>query len=443
MFQSKRFGALTLALLSSAALAAGCGDDDTKGGDAAAENASTTAGKATDAEAQLSPAERDWAVEFTKGTPAAADSTKEPFVIGFANQQGGVPNYPEATVGAQKAVDFINKELGGVDGRPVKLKTCFILSEEDGQKCGAEFVGDTSVQAVVMGLASVGNASLYKTVLKKLPVLVATSAAQADQATPGVYTLNGGSLSPIAADALLAGQVPGAKKVAVIHSNNPVGTFVATKVQKPVLESQKLEVSLVPVGDAATAPEVTSAIQASGAATAQVFSLTTIVDQCISAYDALKQQNIKAKVITTYQCSQPAMSKHLDGKLPEGWVFTSFSDSPRIPNLENGRDSYVAAMKGNGADESATFNGDAANAFATLMTLTRLGNELGAKAAPETIRKAIVAYDGPLMMTPGKPQCGKVSKTFPGICTTLAAAHTYENGKLTELPPIDVKPIVK
>lgn len=440
MFQSKRYGALTLALLSSAALAAGCGDnksDDT----AAAKNGGAT--QKTDADAQLSPAERDWALNFTKGKAGKADAAKQPFVIGFANQQGGVPNYPEATVGAQKAVDFINKELGGIDGRPVKLRTCFILSEEDGQKCGAEFVSDKSVQAVVMGLASVGNASLYKTVLDKLPVLVATSAAQPDQTTPGVYTLNGGSLSPIAADALLAAQVPGAKKSAVIHSNNPVGTFVATKVLKPVLESQKLKVTLVPVGDAATAPEVVSAIQASGAASAQVFQMTTIVNQCISAYDALKQQNIKAKVITTYQCSQPAMSDHLDGKLPEGWVFTSYSDSPRVPNLKNGRDTYIAAMKGGGAKESEYFNGDASNAFATVMGLTRMANELGPKAAPETIRKAIVDYSGPLMMTPGKPRCGKVSKTFPGICTTMSAVHTYENGQLKELPPIDVKAIVK
>jgi len=318
-----------------------------------------------------------------------------------------------------------------------------MLAEEDGQKCGSEFVADKDVQVVVVGLAAVGNASLYRTVLDKLPVVVANPSAEADQTTKGVYAFNGGSLSPIAADALLAAQVPGAKRSAVLHSSNPIGTFVGTKVLKPVLESQGLEVALVPIGDTATAPEVVSAIQAAGAAKSQVFQMTTLVNQCISAYDALEQQNLTPAVVTTYQCSQPAMWEHLDGKLPEGWTFTAFADSPRVPNLENGRDSYVAAMTRGGAKDAETFNGDAAMAFSAIMTVARIANQLGAKASPETIRKAIVDYDGPLMMTPGKPRCGKVSKQFVGICTTMAAVTKYENGELKALPPVDVNAILQ
>lgn len=444
MFASRtgRARALWITLACAGALTvAGCGDSEdepTTGGSAS--------GAASTAEADapsLGEAELGWGVKFTAGTAGKADASKPPFVIGFANQQGGTPSYPKATAGAQAAVKFINEQLGGIDGRPLELKTCFMIAEEDGQKCGAEFLGDEEVQAVVLGLAAAGNASLYKTVVPKLPVLVATSAAQPDQTTPGVYTLNGGSLAPIAADALLAGKIPNAKTAAVIASSNPIGMFVANKVLKPVLESQKLKVSVVPVGDTATAPEVSSAIQAAGAGTADVFSLTTLTAQCISAYDALKQQNLTPAVVTNYQCSQPEMWEHLDGKLPEGWQFTGFGDEPRVPSAENGRNTYVAAMKAQGQKDNVLYDHATSYSFSTVMALTRMANDLGSKASPKTLKKAIVDYRGPLMMTPGTPRCGKVSKQFVGICTTLATLTKYENGELKQLPPVDAGPVIK
>jgi branched-chain amino acid transport system substrate-binding protein len=433
----------TMLVCAGALFVAGCGSDDSDSGTTSAGTSSQSATTAA-APAKLGAAELAWATKFTGGQAGKADPSKPPFVIGFANQQGGSPSYPHATDGAQAAVKFINDNLGGIDGRPIQLKTCFMLAEEDGQKCGAEFLADDKVQAAVLGLAAAGNASFYKTVVSKLPVLVATAAAQPDMTTPGVYTLNGGSFAPIAADALLAAKVPGAKQSAVLASNNPIGTYVSTKVLKPILESEGLKVALVPISDTATAPEVASAIQASGAASAQVFQMTTLVGQCVSAYDALKQQNITPTVVTTYQCSQPDMYDHLDGKAPANWQFTGFGDSPRISNAANGQNTYVAAMKAQGQADGVTYDAEASYSFSTLMALTAMSNKLGAKAAPATIKQAILDFRGPLMMTPGVPRCGQVSKQFPGICTTLSTLTVASADGVEEArPPIDVKAIIK
>jgi branched-chain amino acid transport system substrate-binding protein len=433
-------GATAAALVCLAATAAGCGSDS--GG---SSTGSTATGKSAPAGAAKMTAEQlDWAVKFTASKGGKADATKKPFTIGFANQQGGTPSYPNTTIGTEAAVKFINEQLGGIDGRPVKLETCFIQAEEDGQKCGAEFTANKDINLVMMGLAAVGNASLYKTVAGKLPVVVANPSAQADMTTKDVYAFNGGSLSPIAADALLASKVPGAKKSAVMHSSNPIGTYVGQKILKPVLEQLGLKVTLVPIGDTATSPEVVSAIQAGGAASAQVFQMTTLVNQCISAYDALKQQNLTPKVVTTYQCAQPAMYDHLDGKVPAGWVFTAFGDSPRVANLANGRDTYVAAMQANGAKDDATFDGDASLAFSAAMTVARIGNTLGPKLDNATLADAIANYTGELMMTPGKANCGKVSKTFIGICTSVASVtEAGADGVLKADEPIDVAAIIQ
>ena len=42
---------------------------------------------------------------------------------------------------------YINEELGGIDGHPVALHTCFTsTTEEQGQTCGQKMSNDRAVQ---------------------------------------------------------------------------------------------------------------------------------------------------------------------------------------------------------------------------------------------------------------------------------------------------------
>lgn len=413
---------------------AACGSDD--------DSSSESNGSSTTTSTEMSQDLLTWATDFTGGKAGAADESSEPFVVGFANVQGGVPSHPETTESIQTAAEFITNDLGGIAGRPVEIKTCFMKVEEDGQKCGAQFLADDSIDIVIVGVAEYGSGSLYKAVAGKIPVLVSTPAAEPDTTTPDVYTLSGGAVAPIGADGILATQVPGAEKSAVLHSDNPIGTFVATDLLKPALEAGGLEVSLVPVSDTATAPEIASAVQASGASEAQVFQLTTLPSACVSAAKALEQQNLNPTVITTIQCWQPEVYEAGDGKLPDGWIYTSYGDSPRVPSKENGRDTYVAAMDEAGMEESVTMSGDASMAFSTLMTVARMGNDLGQKLDRKALLEGIKSYKGPLMMTPGKPNCGKVSPIFIGVCTAMSARQQSVDGVLEALPPVNVEAIL-
>jgi len=55
------------------------------------------------------------------------------------------------------AVKYINAELGGVDGHPVQLKTCFITSaEEEGKTCAQQLLADKSVQVIDEGAVAIG-----------------------------------------------------------------------------------------------------------------------------------------------------------------------------------------------------------------------------------------------------------------------------------------------
>ena len=83
-------------------------------------------------------------LSYTGGKSGPANSSLTPVTVGFVNQQGGPQVIGQhATDGAEMAVNYINKELGGVDGHPIKLDTCFIASaEEEGTGCAQKFLAE-------------------------------------------------------------------------------------------------------------------------------------------------------------------------------------------------------------------------------------------------------------------------------------------------------------
>ena len=81
-------------------------------------------------------------LKYVGGTKGKADPKKSKIYIGWVNQQGGqVVIGGLATAGAQLAVKYVNDQLGGIDGHPVALVTCFIKSARGG---GHDLAGRSS-----------------------------------------------------------------------------------------------------------------------------------------------------------------------------------------------------------------------------------------------------------------------------------------------------------
>ena len=99
----------------------------------------------------------DWALAYTGGKAGKANATLPPVVIGYVNEEGGVPAFPEATQGLNAAVKYVNDELGGIQGHPIQIEKCFVVANEDGQKCGTQLANDDKVKLVITGALTVGN----------------------------------------------------------------------------------------------------------------------------------------------------------------------------------------------------------------------------------------------------------------------------------------------
>ncbi len=133
-----------------------------------------------------------------RDTPLKAEG--DPIVIGFQNLEGD-PNgsFPEFSLAAQAAVDYINNELGGlgadiqngIPGRPIDLKVCkSVVSPDDSQRCANELLTDEPFM-VFSSINFFGNQfPIYAAA--KVPVVVITPITVGDFTSPGVYSIGGG-----------------------------------------------------------------------------------------------------------------------------------------------------------------------------------------------------------------------------------------------------------
>ncbi len=391
--------------------------------------AGTDAPAATDAPAEspISAENLAHAVEYTGGTAGAATGT-EPFVVGYVNQEGGTPGFPEASIGVDGAVWYINNYLGGIGGRPIELAKCIITKEEDGQKCAQEMLANDQVSVVLAGAMLNGNAPLLDGLAGKKPVFISNPlttpeflASDAFAFTPGAPGVVGGLTVFIAK---YLGELEGKeiKKVAVVYGDNPSGQVAFNALTKPVFESLGIEVTGVAAADTAGATEMASLIQAAGAQDADAFYPLVTIGSCIAVYDALATLEIETTVVTTGLCFGVPMQTHLqelgiDAKLPDGWYFGGYGYSYEIagnPDI----DSYIEAIFAYAATEgmdAATleYTGFGGPTFGTLMTIAQFANA-GASDS-ESYRTAAKAFTGPGWGVVGPQKCGG-NPTFPSLC---------------------------
>ena len=98
----------------------------------------------------------EWALDYTGGP--GGEATGEPIRLGIATNTS---LFPQVGDGTDVAVEFVNEQLGGVDGRPIELVTCAAIAAEDGASCGAQFANDADVVLAMVGAMLAGNEEFY------------------------------------------------------------------------------------------------------------------------------------------------------------------------------------------------------------------------------------------------------------------------------------------
>jgi branched-chain amino acid transport system substrate-binding protein len=176
--------------------------------------------------------------------PQKADPSKPPVLVGFHNLEGGQISLPEIREAFLSGINYVNDELGGINGRPMKAVTCNLdVTPESSVNCANQFV-EKNVVVAVQGVDVAADAALP---IWKQAGLVDIGFAGF---SPGVNAGRGDAFitlfdsRDILAQNLILQQELGAKSVAWLARNLPSSKAYYDQIIKPV--GDKIGIKVTP-----------------------------------------------------------------------------------------------------------------------------------------------------------------------------------------------------
>lgn len=399
-------------------VAGGCADSDT----AATAGGSTSPRSSSSAD--------PWAVtdpaDYTGGKSGAADTSLSPVRIGWVNQQGGSLEYPNATLGAQAAVKYINEKLGGIDGHPLQLSTCYVVdSEQEGNSCGLKMANDDDIEAVLVGTLINGGQSMRAVIQGSKPIMMSNSISTPDAKGKNVFIFNGNPNSIFGGLATYLDDEVKAKNVAVFYPQDAQSIDGVDVLRKDL---KKLGIKLKAVGFDPSTTNLTAAAVAAGVQTADaVVPLVSSPPNCVSAAKALDSLAVKAPIVSTGSfCFSNAVAQGLGGEAPK-WLQLSTQTNVADTSLSDVQ-AYLKQSKAASLKADAQSDSDATLAWSLVMTATKFLNAAGgADATTKTVAKAAESFTGPMLLGSETVKCGAYSDQ-PGLCGAQSRVFEHTGG---------------
>ena len=359
------------------------------------------------------------------GGSGKANPSLSPVTIGWVNQQGGPPSqtFPEATRAAQAVVKMINTELGGVHGHPVQLATCFIAtSEAQGTTCGQQMVNNKGVEAIVEGIAAIGNASMYGVLNGAIPTLIGVSADPADNTAKNAFELEGsGTSATTAFGPFLRKQFPNAKTIAIAYQNLPGATPISQAIRSSA-EKSGFTVTMIPYSSTAT--------DLIGQAT-QMEQADIAVPDC-----GFVDCPLMAKAMKEIGGTKPALSVPLWTVLPgvayPGGDLPKWIAGEATANLADtgnpGVAAYYQKVEQYGLSKTDAISPFSGIAFGSLLLAVKLMNQIpSSQLTPAAVTAALKAYVGPIPLGPTTINCtGKLYPADPAACSDYDQFYQYQ-----------------
>ncbi len=363
---------------------------------------------------------------YTDGKAGAANPKLTPVTVGWINQQGGAVSIgPLATEGAETAIKYINSQLGGVDGHPLMLSTCFITSaEEEGTTCAQQMLANKSIDVVDEGAVAIGIQSFYATLGTAKPVIVGVSVTPVDSVQKNAVIYFGDSTHVLGPMGTYAKDVLHAKTAALVYPDVAGDTDAATAIADAL---KAAGVQVKSVGYDESDPDLIGPLTSAGATTADMVIPYSESAGCINLAKGLQQLGITdaKKIVSAPLCLNGQVAAGLGGHYPL-WTYSIASSlfgdptDPGMPAYEKA----VAALEP-AADAPDPWN---IVSFSQILTTDRFLNELGyGHITPAAILAKARAFTGPLALGAPSLDCGQYPSA-PANCNDRAQFFQYKGG---------------
>ncbi|WP_185993479.1 ABC transporter substrate-binding protein [Rhodococcus sp. KBS0724] len=364
------------------------------------------------------------------------DKSLSPVKVGFHNNEGGAISLPDIRLGFEAGVEYVNSELGGINGHPMEAVYCNTDGTPDAAlNCGNTFVQDKVVLSA-QGLDFGGDGIL--------PALRAANIAEfgALPLTPGLGSAIDDAAFGLASteEAYAADVVQehelGAKKLSLVFPDVPASRSSFERVVAPTAAKLGMQVSpyyYTPGGDSTTLAATVLA------GSPDAVSLYATEADALAGVQALRGSGFTGTINAT---QSTAIVDKLDGATLENVIFQSNVYFPGLSDVPEKAVKDIAAFqtyiqgKGITKDLQAQQGFFVAVQSADILRQTP-GDTITAAAVHESIKTA----KGENFFTGGTYDCSR--RTWPGssACGTGVIFSKLNDDKVLQvLPnqPVDV-----
>lgn len=360
-------------------------------------------------------------------TPRAADG--EPFRIGMVNQENTpAGSYPELSRAVQAAVEYVNTQLGGLDGRPIEVDVCNTeFSAEGSTACGQRFAED-GTPVVLGGIDVFGNAI---DVLEDndVPFVggipISTQSVQAENS----YQWSGGTWGAAVAFAEHASTELDAEKVSVVYGE--FGSITeAAGYAETVLERNGVETQLVPYPIIAT--DLVSPMQAAASFDPDAVIVLAADAGCRAGFEAIQTLGLDAQRYFVGACAAPTIIDSMAPEATDGTIFnvegpiSVSSPDPDVTFYDGVIEQYADGLDPVGAGTVS---------FRSFMNLYSILRELGPDAATAAaIGERLSSQKGASSFMGHDSTCDRAQfEGLPAMCSPQQILARRTDGALEQL----------
>ena len=408
---------------------AGCSEDRAETGSSAASSSTTTPAATLDCAADLVACARESSIgDVVPDAPSTA--TGEPIRLGMINQENTpLGSYPELSSATRAAIEFVNTELGGVNGRPIELEVCNTeFSPEGSTACAQQFVQD-GVPAVLGGIDVFGT-GIDTLAENEIPFVggIPVSAQAVENANS--FQWSGGTWGATVAFAHHAATEVKADSVAIVYPEfGPISD--SADYGRITLENAGVtDVVMVPYP--ITATDLSSPIQAANSASPDAVIMLAADTGCKGAFDGFATVGVEAQVYLVGACASPKIIEEAGPDKTEGTIFNVEGSLARgVANVDFSLYQAVAAEYGDGFDPI----GAGTVSFRSFMNLYRVLASLDDDAlTPAAITAALQAQeDAPSFMGHPSTCDGEQLAGLPALCSPQQILAELKDGELVQV----------
>ncbi|MET7774009.1 ABC transporter substrate-binding protein [Nocardia sp. NPDC005366] len=302
--------------------------------------------------------------------------------IGFISTEGGaVVSIPQMREGAEAAVEYVNKNGGGIGGRPIELVVCKQQEEPtSATKCANDLV-EKKVAAVLSPGTSQGSAIVPIVAGAGIPYVTLNGVSAVELTSPDAAALSAGLPGTITAMATAA-KSKNMKTFTIFASDGGGMGAMINAMGVPIFQGAGVELKVVPI--ALGVPDPTPLVTSGLSTKPEGVSVIADAATCTSVYKAIQVTDPNVQKVFIPVCLDPNVTEIIGMDAVAGSIGVTATDY-----LSDKPDSVLYRSIIQAYAPKTAVTGAASSGYQVLMALVRASSGIQGDVTSASIKQSL------------------------------------------------------